>query len=162
PALNPVERWTVERRGSKVHVTGRAPAAPPRKRPSVGPRRVVIVGGGAAGEPATGRVPEEGVRRSNPTPPPPTPRPPPPPSPAPPAPHARPNLPKASLAGPAPEEWIPPRSEDFYKQRDIELRLDTRVAAIAPARHEVSLENGKAIPYDALLLATGASPVRLA
>ena len=64
PALNPVDRWTVELRGSKVHVTGKGPAAPPRKRPSVGPRRVVIVGGGAAGNAAAEMLRNEGFEGS--------------------------------------------------------------------------------------------------
>jgi NADPH-dependent 2,4-dienoyl-CoA reductase/sulfur reductase-like enzyme/nitrite reductase/ring-hydroxylating ferredoxin subunit len=151
PALNPVDRWTVELRGSKVHVTGKGPAAPPRKRPSVGPRRVVIVGGGAAGNAAAEMLRNEGFEGSitllsaDTS-----------------VPYDRPNLSKDYLAGTAPEEWIPLRSPEYYTERGIELRLGTRVAAIAPARHEVSLENGTAIPYDALLLATGASPVRLA
>ena len=52
PALNPVERWTVERRGSKIHVTAQAPAPAPRKAPAKAPKRIVIVGGGAAGNAA--------------------------------------------------------------------------------------------------------------
>jgi NADPH-dependent 2,4-dienoyl-CoA reductase/sulfur reductase-like enzyme len=75
-------------------------------------------------------------------------------------PYDRPNLSKDYLAGNAPEEWIPLRSPEFYAERGIELRLGTRVAAIVPARHEVTLESGGTLRYDALLLATGASPVK--
>jgi apoptosis-inducing factor 3 len=38
----------------------------------------------------------------------------------------RPNLSKDYLAGNAPEEWIPLRSGEFYRERDIELRVGTR------------------------------------
>jgi len=149
PALNPVDRWIVERRGSKVHVTGKAPAAPPRKRPSAKPRRVVVVGGGAAGNAAAEMLRQEGFDGSvtmlsaDAS-----------------VPYDRPNLSKDYLAGNAPEEWIPLRSPEFYAERGIELRLGTRVAAIVPARHEVTLESGGTLRYDALLLATGASPVK--
>jgi len=149
PALNPVDRWSVERRGSKVHVTGKAPPAPARKRPSAKPRRVVVVGGGAAGNAAAEMLRQEGFDGSitllsaDTS-----------------VPYDRPNLSKDYLAGNAPEEWIPLRSPEFYAERGIELRLGTRVAAIVPARHEITLEGGGTLPYDALLLATGASPVK--
>src|SRR5262249_30221455 len=149
PALNPVDCWTVERRGSKVHVTGKAPPLAPRKAPSRAPKRIVIVGGGAAGNAAAELLRREGFDGSlslisaDTS-----------------VPYDRPNLSKDYLAGTAPDEWIPLRSRDFYAERRIALRLGTRVAAIAPPRREVTLEGGEGIPYDALLLATGANPVR--
>ncbi len=149
PALNPVDRWAVERRGSKVQVTAKAPPVPARKSSPAAPRRVVIVGGGAAGNAAAEMLRREGFDGSltllsaDTS-----------------VPYDRPNLSKDYLAGTAPEEWIPLRSEDFYAEQRIDLRLGTRVTGITPARHEVSLERGGTVPYDALLLATGASPVR--
>jgi apoptosis-inducing factor 3 len=77
------------------------------------------------------------------------------------APYDRPNCSKDYLAGNAPEDWMPLRPLEFYKEHSIELELCTEVAAIdAQARH-VTLADGRAVPFDRLLLATGAEPVRL-
>src|SRR5947209_1372198 len=73
----------------------------------------------------------------------------------------RPNLSKDYLAGSAPEDWLPLRPDDFYKESQIDLRLKTEVAKIDPRAATVTLANGSALPYDRLLLATGAGPVRL-
>ena len=73
----------------------------------------------------------------------------------------RPNLSKDYLAGNAPEEWIPLRGDDFYTEQGIELRLRTNVTRIDVAAREVVLDDGSKVPYDRLLLATGAEPVRL-
>src|SRR5262245_4875693 len=43
----------------------------------------------------------------------------------------------------------------FYAERDIELRLGTRVTAIDPRLKMVQLDGGERIPYDRLLVATG-------
>jgi len=76
-------------------------------------------------------------------------------------PYDRPNLSKDYLAGSAPEEWIPLRSEEFYREHGIDLRLGARAIAVQPATREVELEKGGRLTYDALLLATGAEPLRL-
>jgi NADPH-dependent 2,4-dienoyl-CoA reductase/sulfur reductase-like enzyme len=73
----------------------------------------------------------------------------------------RPNLSKDYLAGNAPEEWIPLRPPEFYSQHGIELRLGTRVVAIHADAREVELAGDSRHGYGALLLATGAEPVRL-
>jgi len=65
------------------------------------------------------------------------------------------------LAGTAPEEWIPLRPPEFYATQQIELVLGARVARIDVAAKRVVTEDGKSYEYDALLLATGADPVRL-
>ncbi len=77
-----------------------------------------------------------------------------------PAPYDRPNLSKDYLAGNAPEEWIPLRPGDFWAEHDVERRTD-RVLSIDPDARTVTLDGGETISYGALLLATGASPVRL-
>lgn len=55
--------------------------------------------------------------------------------------------------------YLHPRQ--WYADRDIELRLGTRVAAIDRVAQAVELEGGERIGYDKLLLTTGASPRRL-
>lgn len=151
PALNPVSCWRVERRGSRVAVGERITAAPkPAPLPPGAPRSIVIVGGGAAGNMAAETLRREGYAGelamvsadSEP-------------------PYDRPNLSKDYLAGTAPEEWIPLRSPDFYRQHGIELRLGVRAVAIDRERRVVRLADGGDRPYDALLIATGAEPVRL-
>ena len=42
----------------------------------------------------------------------------------------RPNLSKDYLAGNAPEEWVPLRPPEFYREHGIELHLGARVTAI--------------------------------
>jgi hypothetical protein len=54
----------------------------------------------------------------------------------------RPNLSKDYLAGNAPEEWIPLRSPDFYREHGIELKLGARAVAIDPKTREVQLADG--------------------
>jgi NADPH-dependent 2,4-dienoyl-CoA reductase/sulfur reductase-like enzyme len=65
------------------------------------------------------------------------------------------------LAGSAPEEWVPLRPDSFYSENHIELRLESNVADIDVRTREAVLTNGSKVPYDRLLLATGAEPVRL-
>jgi NADPH-dependent 2,4-dienoyl-CoA reductase/sulfur reductase-like enzyme len=76
-------------------------------------------------------------------------------------PYDRPNLSKDYLAGNAPEEWLPLRSPEFYAEHGIELKLGARAVAIDPKTREVGLADGSRHHYGALLLATGAEPVRL-
>lgn len=152
PALNPVAYWQVEQEGGMIFVRDKAR----RKRPSKTlrdrglPRSVVVVGGGAAGNAAVELLRNEGFDGSitmlsaDDA-----------------LPYDRPNLSKDFLAGTAPEDWIPLRSPDFYKESRIDVRLGARVAAIQPAECSVRLEDGANFTFDALLLATGAHPVRL-
>jgi apoptosis-inducing factor 3 len=150
PALSPVDTWSVEQRDGKIVVGEKRarPQAKPRARSE--PNRVVIVGGGAAGFAAAEmlrRQRYEGglVMLSS--------------DDAPPV--DRPNLSKDYLAGSAPEEWLPLRDQSFYADNSIDLRLDATVAAINVRGREVALAGGETIPFDRLLLATGAEPVRL-
>ena len=72
----------------------------------------------------------------------------------------RPNLSKDYLAGTAQEGWIPLRPVAFYEERRIDLRLGVRVTALDPLARRVTLEGGETLAYGALLLATGADPIR--
>jgi NADPH-dependent 2,4-dienoyl-CoA reductase/sulfur reductase-like enzyme len=76
------------------------------------------------------------------------------------APCDRPNLSKDYLAGSAPEEWIPLRPPEFFEEHEIDLHLGARATAIDIAKKSVVVD-GATHPYDALLLATGADPIKL-
>jgi len=149
PALDPVSRWSVERRDGRVYVSMKLePAAP--QMGSGGPNSVVIVGGGAAGNAAAEMLRREGYLGSitmlsgDAAPP-----------------CDRPNLSKGYLAGTLPPEYVLLRPAEFYKEHNIELKVGVRVTSIdAPAR-QVVLADGSRLPYDVLLLATGAEVVRL-
>jgi NADPH-dependent 2,4-dienoyl-CoA reductase/sulfur reductase-like enzyme len=56
---------------------------------------------------------------------------------------------------------LPLHPTDFYRKHEIELLLNTRVAAIDTHAKSVQLVKGGRRKFDALLLATGASPVKL-
>ncbi len=151
PALTPLAVWQVEREGDRIFVRQQRQAPKPRsKGPVDAPGKIVIVGGGAAGFAAAEmlRRQEFGgsiVMLSDDT--------------APPV--DRPNLSKDYLAGSAPEDWLPLRPESFYAEAGIDLRLESNVASIDTKTRNVTVAGGGSIPYDRLLLATGAEPVRL-
>lgn len=48
--------------------------------------------------------------------------------------------------------------EDWYRDRGVRLRLDTRVARIDRFRRTVILTTGEQVPFDVLVLATGSAP----
>jgi apoptosis-inducing factor 3 len=151
PALNPVACWRVEQRDGMIFVREKQTSPSARKGASDGmPRAVVIVGGGAAGNAAAEMLRREGFEggitmlSADDE-----------------LPYDRPNLSKDYLAGKAPEAWIPLRSAEFYQRKGIDVRLGARVASIDAAGRAVLLADGSRHSFDALLLATGARPVRL-
>lgn len=75
-------------------------------------------------------------------------------------PYDRTQLSKGYLKNP---EAKPPilRSEGFYKDYDIEVLIQHRVANVDPSNKSVILESGSSLKYDKLLLATGSKPRRL-
>lgn len=153
PAFNPLSCWRVDQRDGKVFVRDKIEPTKPLARAtgrSDASSRIVIVGGGAAGFAAAEMLRRGGFSgsltmvSSDDT-----------------APYDRPNCSKDYLAGNAPEEWMPLRPDDFYKEHAIDLVLRTEATGIdANARH-VTLADGRSVPFDKLLLATGAEPIRL-
>jgi len=149
PGLNDVTCWKVEKQGKHFFVTGKLEKKPAPK-PKSAPANVVIVGAGAAGGAAAEMLRREGydgpVRLIG-------------------AdeflPYDRPNLSKDYLAGNASEEWIPLRSPDFYREQKIDIWTKTSVTGIDPTKKQVALSDGRSLSYGALLLATGAEPIRL-
>jgi len=77
------------------------------------------------------------------------------------APYDRPNISKDYLAGTAPEDWLPLHPRTFYDEQQIELRSGAEVLSIDAGNRRIKLGDGTECKYGALLLATGASPVRL-
>jgi NADPH-dependent 2,4-dienoyl-CoA reductase/sulfur reductase-like enzyme/nitrite reductase/ring-hydroxylating ferredoxin subunit len=151
PALNALAVWNVEREGGRIFVRQKRVQPKPRVNAAAdAPGKIVIVGGGAAGFAAAEMLRRQDfsggiVMLSNEAA----------------APVDRPNLSKDYLAGSAPEDWLPLRPDDFYSGAGIDLRLGTEVASIDAKARNVVLAGGETIPYDRLLLATGAEPVRL-
>jgi apoptosis-inducing factor 3 len=151
PALDPVFCWRVEQRDGTVYVREQLKKATRSLSNAPGtPGSVVIVGGGGAGNAAaemlrqegyTGRLTMLSADES--------------------VPCDRPNLSKGFLAGSAPEESNPLRSPGFYQEHNIDLKVGVRVVSIDTANRQVRLLDGSRYAYDALLLATGAEPIRL-
>jgi NADPH-dependent 2,4-dienoyl-CoA reductase/sulfur reductase-like enzyme len=112
-------------------------------------RQFVIIGAGAAGYAAAQTLREEGfcgnvvmiTREER-------------------APYDRPNLSKDYLHGHAEPEWMPLRSEDFFKEHDIDLLLNHEVTRVDARTKTITFESGETMDYDALLVATGGAPIR--
>jgi NADPH-dependent 2,4-dienoyl-CoA reductase/sulfur reductase-like enzyme/nitrite reductase/ring-hydroxylating ferredoxin subunit len=168
PALNDVAAYDVVVENNVVRVTGkregrrlteethrpRGSRAPEvvrfEKSPADGPASVVIIGAGAAGIACAEMLRRERYRgpitmvdgdRD--------------------APYDRPNLSKDFLAGNAPEDWLPLHPEAFYESQRIEILSGVVAQEIDVNTKTVDLSDGRALSFDTLLIATGASPIRL-
>lgn len=150
PALDAIPCWRVERVGNSIFVREKLPALTLYPEANVvnppnAPSSVVVVGGGAAGLAAADMLRRKGydgpltIISADDS-----------------APYDRPNISKDYLREPIPDEWMNLRIPSFYKQRRIELLLNSRVRSLDVPGKQVRLENGRAYPFGALLLATGA------
>lgn len=73
-------------------------------------------------------------------------------------PYDRPNCSKEYLQDEAPDEWMPLRTEEFYKNYGIEIRTGQHVTALDPANKTIELKSGEVITYDKALLCSGGKP----
>jgi 3-phenylpropionate/trans-cinnamate dioxygenase ferredoxin reductase subunit len=71
-------------------------------------------------------------------------------------PYIRPPLSKEYFTGKEPRNSIFVHPQDWYRERDIVVTTSTEVAELGD--HRVILGSGREVPYDRLLLATGATP----
>jgi len=112
--------------------------------------RIVVVGGGQAGGQAVDSLRREGfdgeillvTAESQP-------------------PYQRPPLSKDYLAGRSGLDRLLLRPEAFYAENSIELVTGTRVTSIDPGANRVTLDSGRTLDFDRLLLATGSRVRRL-
>ena len=152
PALDGVSCWRVEQKDGTAYVREKLKDREPQPLPMEAgqPDSVVIVGGGAAGNMAAETLRREGYSgpvtmvsadESRPC--------------------DRPNLSKGYLAGAMPDESNFLRSPDFYERNRIDLKIGARVVGIDTTNRRVLVADGTRHAYGALLLATGAEPVRL-
>jgi apoptosis-inducing factor 3 len=155
PALSPVAAYeTVQRAGQVLVTRKRAKPGSVRRgaRPeTAAPRSVAIVGAGAAGNSAADELRHLGfdggitlIDRDQD------------------APYDRPNLSKDYLAGSVQEEQLPLHPSAYYEERRVELVRGRRVTALDPDRKCLTFDDGTTREFGAIVLATGADPVRLA
>jgi 3-phenylpropionate/trans-cinnamate dioxygenase ferredoxin reductase subunit len=113
-------------------------------------RRVIIIGAGQAGGETAQRLRQGGFTGDitligeEPT-----------------APYQRPPLSKAYLKGELDMERLLLRPASVYVEEQISLLTKTRAVWIDRANRKVRVEGGRELPYDALVLATGAKPRKL-
>lgn len=70
-------------------------------------------------------------------------------------PYERPPLSKDYLQGTSERSSFDVHEDAWYDEHDVQLRLSTRVTAIDPPAHQVTLADGSQLEYAKLLLATG-------
>ncbi len=150
PAFDPLSCWLIERDGERIMVRKKAAQVTSPVASGVGDlKAIVIIGAGAAGFACAEMLRRRGYKGaltmlSTDTD----------------APYDRPNLSKDYLAGNAPPEWMPLRPDQFYRENAIDMQLGVTVTAIDTQARHVFLDDGRAIEFDRLLIATGAEPVR--
>jgi NAD(P)H-nitrite reductase large subunit len=114
----------------------------------VSEERIVIVGGGPAGQAAAASYREAGgegavtILAREPDPP-----------------YERPPLTKDFLRGETGREALPLVEAGWYEEHGIDLRTDAEVTEIDLGAREARTAEGEAVPFDRLLLATGADPI---
>jgi len=154
---NDIVRVTGKRTGGQLRGRGMQPRgsrAPERvvleANPITGPSSVLIIGAGAAGNACAEMLRREGYRgpvtlidgdRD--------------------APYDRPNLSKDFLAGTAPEDWLPLHPKEFYETQRLEILSGVTAQNIDAKARTVRLSDGSTRSYEMLLIATGATPIRL-
>jgi 3-phenylpropionate/trans-cinnamate dioxygenase ferredoxin reductase subunit len=72
-------------------------------------------------------------------------------------PYQRPPLSKAFLKGEVTKQSLALRGEEFYEKNSIDILLSTKAAEVLRQERQVRLHDGKAIPYEHLVLATGSA-----
>lgn len=152
PAIEPLGMWEVSVDGDRVTVSD---ASPPTAGPATqvdndrGVTRVVVVGGGAGGFAAVERLrrvgysgelamvsAEAGL------------------------PVDRTELSKNYLSGAKQASDLPLLETDWYAEHDVQTHLGVSATALDLAERVVTLSDATTLTYDALVLATGAEPVR--
>ncbi len=68
---------------------------------------------------------------------------------------------KEFAKGKMPAGPISIHEEDWYEERDIDLKLNTHVNRVDTDAHEIHTHEGETIEYDTLLIATGGTPTQL-
>lgn len=147
PAVDPLPRYAVTIRDGRVLVGEPEPEQLPAKSGGDG-RCFVIIGGGAAGGTAAIALRQSGfagrivlIDRENRVP------------------YDRTVLSKYFLSGQQGGEKSPLQNQAFFRAHDIERWTDA-ATRIDPAAKTVHLRKGGTLPYDRLLLASGADPAR--
>jgi len=140
PALDPLDRWQVEQQDGRIIVRHKLERIRTSQRAAESqPESVIIVGGGAAGLAAALKLRRAGYQRAltlvsadaD-------------------APYDRPNLSKDYLAGTAPEDWLPLRSEEFYRDNEIDLVLGTAARGLDASQRKLTLQSGRELSFDRL------------
>jgi 3-phenylpropionate/trans-cinnamate dioxygenase ferredoxin reductase subunit len=76
-------------------------------------------------------------------------------------PYQRPPLSKRYLAGTVERERLYLKPDNFYATRAVDLYLGARVEELDPKTRRVHLADGRSLPYDRLLIATGSRVRRI-
>lgn len=148
PAINPLAKWQVSEEGDTLFV--KAPQNSSSEAPQVTSEdHFVIIGSGAAGHAAAemlrrqkfqGKITVLSMDKD--------------------LPYDRPNLSKDYLAGNAPEEWMPLRSEEYFKEQQIKIQLQTKITQLDTENKTLISEDGQKFSYTKCLIASGGFPVR--